>query len=189
MITEKLQVEFLIPRQEVTEEKYDEMLGALPPERMTSNGFLVGEPTDHLKGIPRYELYFIKDNKCYHGGLATIKDFDLWLIPATTDPTAPMTQFKRKMLSCGCCGLCFWTWENYQDQDQDAGYGICKECQGIAEKKGKEEMDEIISTVTNGFQKEENRKKFSSYTREMQEAIVFQMIEKKELVYSIGKYN
>lgn len=33
---------------EVTEERYDEMLGVLPPEIMTGLGFLVGEPSDHM---------------------------------------------------------------------------------------------------------------------------------------------
>lgn len=30
-----------------TEERYDEMLGVLPPEVMTGYGFLVGEPFSH----------------------------------------------------------------------------------------------------------------------------------------------
>lgn len=33
---------------EVTEERFDEMLGCLPPEIMTGLGFLVGEPSDHV---------------------------------------------------------------------------------------------------------------------------------------------
>lgn len=32
---------------EVTEERYDEMLGVLPPALMIGDGFLVGEPSDH----------------------------------------------------------------------------------------------------------------------------------------------
>ena len=32
---------------EVSEERYDEMLGCLPPEIMTGLGFLVGEPSSH----------------------------------------------------------------------------------------------------------------------------------------------
>lgn len=34
---------------ETTEERYDEMLGVLPPEAYTSLGFLVGEPNDHVR--------------------------------------------------------------------------------------------------------------------------------------------
>lgn len=42
-----------------TEEKYDEMLGALPPADTYKGGFLVGEPFDHCArtGRPRYEAY------------------------------------------------------------------------------------------------------------------------------------
>lgn len=32
---------------ETTEERYDEMLGVLPPALMERRGFLVGEPMDH----------------------------------------------------------------------------------------------------------------------------------------------
>lgn len=32
---------------EVTEERYDEMLGCLPPRLMSGHGFLVGEPFTH----------------------------------------------------------------------------------------------------------------------------------------------
>lgn len=37
--------------------------------------------------------------------------------------------FKPLWLDCGCCGRSFQTWPEYQDQDQDAGYGICRPCQ------------------------------------------------------------
>jgi hypothetical protein len=43
---------------ETTEERYDEMLGVLPPEDMTGLGFLVGEPSDHNEqGRPRYAAF------------------------------------------------------------------------------------------------------------------------------------
>jgi hypothetical protein len=34
---------------ECSEERYDEMLGVLPPALWLSKGFLVGEPFDHRK--------------------------------------------------------------------------------------------------------------------------------------------
>ncbi len=34
---------------QVSEDRYDEMLGVLPPAIMTGLGFLVGEPQDHSK--------------------------------------------------------------------------------------------------------------------------------------------
>lgn len=44
-----------------TEEKYDEMLGVLPPALalMLDRGFLVGEPMDHdpITGRPRYSAF------------------------------------------------------------------------------------------------------------------------------------
>lgn len=42
-----------------TEERYDEMLGVLPPAAQSSYGFLMGEPTDHepSTGLPRYSAF------------------------------------------------------------------------------------------------------------------------------------
>jgi hypothetical protein len=43
---------------EVTEARYDEMLGMLPPAIMTGVGFLVGEPMDHnAQGQPRFSAF------------------------------------------------------------------------------------------------------------------------------------
>ncbi len=85
-----LQTQFFIEHHEVTGEKYDEMLGCLPPERMAYNAFLVGEPTDHAimldegtgkQYVPRFALYYSKDHRYYYGGLCTTKAFDMFLIP------------------------------------------------------------------------------------------------------------
>lgn len=80
----------MLKDKECTQEHYDEMLGAVPPERMTHNAFLVGEPWDHAKDLSghfgaRYELYFIEAGKCYNGGLASTGDFD-----AFTHETEPL---------------------------------------------------------------------------------------------------
>lgn len=80
--TKKLQTEFIIKKEEVTAEKYYEMLECLPPAEMCANAFLVGEPYDHDKqGDPRYDLYFMKDDKFYYGGLCDSEDFNIMLIP------------------------------------------------------------------------------------------------------------
>ena len=77
------QIQFIVKHKEVSEEHYDEMLGCLPPERMTGNAFLVGEASDHggEKYAPRYAMYFMENGKFYYAGLATVKDFDLWNLP------------------------------------------------------------------------------------------------------------
>jgi len=78
----KLQTEF-IKGTEVTEEKYYDMLGCLPPEEMCGNAFLVGEPSDHggEGHAARFEMYFIQDRKYYSGGLATVQDFRIFMLP------------------------------------------------------------------------------------------------------------
>ena len=62
--------------EEVTEERYYEMLGVLPPERMSGGAFLVGEPVDAANGQFRYDYYFALDGRYYHGGLLTTREFD-----------------------------------------------------------------------------------------------------------------
>jgi len=63
--------------EEVTEERYDEMLCVLPPERMRGGAFLMGEPFDHNgNGEPRFYYFFAKDGRYYYGGLLTAREFD-----------------------------------------------------------------------------------------------------------------
>ena len=63
--------------EEVTGDRYYEMLNVLPPERMRGGAFLVGEPFDHNgKGESRFDYFFKKDGYCYYGGLLTTREFD-----------------------------------------------------------------------------------------------------------------
>lgn len=59
-----------------------------------------------------------------------------------------------KGLSCGCCGDYFYVWEGYVDQDQDNGYGICKDCQGYISDKNEKEYDKIYKTILDGVKPE-----------------------------------
>lgn len=45
--------------EETTAERFDDMLGCLPPAMMAGGGFLVGEPWDHhaTTGEPRYQAF------------------------------------------------------------------------------------------------------------------------------------
>lgn len=58
---------------EVTEHRYDEMLGILPPAEMTGNGFLVGEASDHrlckITGrlMPRYAAFIERKGRYFEG--------------------------------------------------------------------------------------------------------------------------
>jgi hypothetical protein len=67
--------------QECFEERYDEMLGVLPPALWLSKGFLVGEPFDHrtctVTNVVRasYAAFFQKDGKFYEGGNMTMPEF------------------------------------------------------------------------------------------------------------------
>jgi hypothetical protein len=67
--------------QECSEERYDEMLGILPPAVMLGKGFLVGEPFDHrtcsVTKVVRasYAAFFQKDGKFYEGDNMTVPEF------------------------------------------------------------------------------------------------------------------
>ena len=66
---------------ECSEERYDEMLGILPPALMLGKGFLVGEPFDHrickVTNVVRasYAAFFQKNGKFYEGGNMTLPEF------------------------------------------------------------------------------------------------------------------
>ena len=82
----KIQTEFFLKDKPVTVEKYDEMLGCLPPIRMAYGGFLVGEAYDYGKDKSgnfgaRYDFFFTEGEKYYYGGLASVSDFDTFLLP------------------------------------------------------------------------------------------------------------
>jgi hypothetical protein len=66
---------------ECTEERYDEMLGVLPPALILGKGFLVGEPFDHRRckvtNVVRdsYAAFFRANGKFYEGGNMTVPEF------------------------------------------------------------------------------------------------------------------
>ncbi len=61
---------------ETTEEKYDEMLGVLPPASMAGNAFQVGEPMNHKNGRPTFSSFCQRDGKYWESAEAlTFKEF------------------------------------------------------------------------------------------------------------------
>ena len=51
---------------EITEARYDEMLGMLPPAVHRAHGFLVGEPMDHDgNGRPRFSAFLTSAGRYY----------------------------------------------------------------------------------------------------------------------------
>jgi hypothetical protein len=66
---------------ECTAERYDEMLGVLPPALWLSKGFLVGEPFDHRRCKVTHEVrasyaaFFQRDGKFYEGNNMTVPEF------------------------------------------------------------------------------------------------------------------
>jgi hypothetical protein len=66
---------------ECTEERYDEMLGILPPQLWLAKGFLVGEPFDHRrckiikKVLPTYTAFFFAFRRFYEGDPMTEPEF------------------------------------------------------------------------------------------------------------------
>lgn len=95
-------------------------------------------------------------------------------------------QHRKKYLVCGCCGLGFYTWEGYQDQDQDAGYGICQDCQNWKQKKEEAFVEEAIANVLPDL-KPENQKKLRKMTKAQKRYVVSGLIESGALQFKIKK--
>lgn len=79
-------------------------------------------------------------------------------------------KFRSKSLDCGCCGSGFSTWEGYEDQDQDKGYGICKECQDDAEEQNNKLLDESVKLMIAGM-KPDNAEKLKAMPLEEQRLV------------------
>jgi hypothetical protein len=66
---------------ECTEERYDHMLGILPPALWLGKGFLVGEPSTHRKckvtGMvrPTYAAFFTSFGRYFEGDDMTVDEF------------------------------------------------------------------------------------------------------------------
>jgi hypothetical protein len=64
-----------------SEERYDEILGVLPPTVWVGKGFLVGEPHDHRKCTitgeiaPTYAAFFAAFGKYHEGDPMTVAEF------------------------------------------------------------------------------------------------------------------
>ena len=54
-------------------------------------------------------------------------------------------------LKCGCCGESFKVWSDYTDQDQDEGFGICKQCQIDIEAKHNQDLDVAAMAIEKGL--------------------------------------
>ena len=79
---------------ECSAERYDEMLGVLPPALWLGKGFLVGEPSTHRrctitkKILPTYSAFFFAYRRYYEGDDMTIpefKAFDIKDLPLPKD--------------------------------------------------------------------------------------------------------
>jgi hypothetical protein len=87
-------------------------------------------------------------------------------------------------LTCGCCGMGFRTWEGYEDQDQDFGFGICAPCQADNEVYHRREAQKLIDTVKTGL-KDENLEKYESWDWDKQLSFAMQMLDKGAIKYCI----
>jgi len=80
---------------EVTEARYDEMLGMLPPAVHLYRGFLVGEPMDHANGWPRFTAFVIWRDRFFEcQEPLTVKQFQTLMV-LVTDPSWQMTPSYR----------------------------------------------------------------------------------------------
>jgi len=84
---------------------------------------------------------------------------------------------RTKQLICGCCGQYFRTWESYKNQDQDAGYGICKSCQNNEGDKYIQEIEKGFNLILSTLKGKDNIKKANKMLFPEREAIVLQAWE------------
>ena len=97
-----------------------------------------------------------------------------------------MKNFKKEILNCGCCGTYFETWPEYEDQDQDAGFGICKKCQDWSEKKIDETFEDAKEMIYKNLTPE-RQEQFNKLDKEKQNWFISELINKGILKWEIKK--
>ena len=110
----------------------------------------------------------------------------VWYVDETKNMEKP---FRRESLICGCCGDQFHTWEWYEDQDQDVGYGICKGCQEEDRKRNNEEYEKMYNLVFNAMN-EKNQKivlEKVGNDKKFKIVLVNRALEKKIIGWEISK--
>ncbi len=90
-----------------------------------------------------------------------------------------------KNLSCGCCGCGFMTWEGYEDQDQDKGYGICKGCQEWHVELNNEQLDKVGATLREALNNA-NTVKWDGLDIETRRLLAMEAIEEGMVTWSFG---
>ena len=93
---------------------------------------------------------------------------------------------KNIELDCGCCGSYFRTWEGYQDQDQDRGYGICERCQESIQADDDKQVDKILNLLRANLNAE-NLVRINALTRDQQRRVAYQAIEEGMVSFSFGR--
>ena len=84
------------------------------------------------------------------------------------------TAVRGKQLICGCCGIYFRTWDDYSDQDQDKGYGICLVCQEDAEERITAYYDSAWNNLLEACEKQETRDKLlTAFDKDPEMKIVY----------------
>ena len=90
-----------------------------------------------------------------------------------------------KYLRCGSCGCAFRRWPEYVDQDQDRGYGICAECQELAEEHNNRMLDESAMLIEKAL-KPANAKKFQAMSVERRRMFAWKAHEEGMFTWKIG---
>lgn len=104
----------------------------------------------------------------------------------TTSPQ-PESRVKARDLTCGCCGAGFYTWPTYRDQDQDAGFGICRDCQAWAHREDRAQQRRAFDLVRSALNPE-NRAQFDGFKLPKKRWIVAKLYERGHLKWSITRH-
>ncbi len=88
-----------------------------------------------------------------------------------------------KYLSCGCCGAGFQRWKGYVDQDQDKGFGICKDCQAWIQGIENKELDKLAADIQSKLNTG-NAAKFAAMSPEIRREFAADAIAKGLVTFS-----
>ena len=93
-------------------------------------------------------------------------------------------KFRRKWLTCSCCGHGFYTWPGYKDQDQDIGFGYCQRCQDEMWERNERDWQDLEKRVRENLS-EKNRAVMDKLEKEIRRGVILTLMEKGAVTWKI----
>ena len=93
---------------------------------------------------------------------------------------------KLYILTCGCCGGYYESFNSDSEFDHDLGFGECAKCHGWITAKNEKEFDKIFTEIERGLSPR-NCQKWSAFSRDKKKEVAMGLLDRGVISYCIGR--